>query len=126
MQHSLFRPLVTDALSEPVRGVGAQAFSQRLKNCRRECRQWARRVRPLAQREADTTILVNALDLLEEFRPLHPNERALHSTAVQALHSINAEKLAFWRQHFNLRLAIEWDENSRFFTLVLRGASEKS
>jgi hypothetical protein len=112
---------VIDALSQPVRGVGAQAFSQHLKNCRRECRQWARRVRPLAQREADTKILVNVLDLLEEFSPLHPDECALHCTVVQALHSINAEKLAFWRQHYNLQLAVEWDENSRFFHTCASG-----
>lgn len=68
-----------------------------------------------------TRILVNALDLLEEIRTLSSSEGALRCIAAQALQSINTECLAFWHQQFNVRLAMEWDENSRFFHTAASG-----
>ena len=54
-------------------------------------------------------------------RPLQANEAALRLLVVQGLRSIHSEKLEFWHQHFNLRVALEWDENSRFFHAVASG-----
>ena len=92
-----------------------RSFTHLLKLCRRACRTWARRLGPLDQREYDTRVLVQALDLLEEARPLNANEAALRRLAAQAIQDINRERLTFWRHRFNIRIATEWDENSRFF-----------
>lgn len=85
------------------------------------CRAWAKRRSPVEERELDTKTLLTALDLLEEERCLLPNERTLQRLAAQGLQAIQAEKLAFWRQRFNIRVAIEWDENSRFFHAAANG-----
>nr|CAB3445827.1 unnamed protein product [Digitaria exilis] len=73
------------------------------------------RTPPLHQREHDTKLLINALDLLEEECPLSIPEKTLRRLAIQGLQSMQSEKLAFWRQRFNIRMAVEWDENSKFF-----------
>ena len=52
---------------------------------------------------------------------LHPDERNLRCLATQGLHDIHAEKLARWRQCFHTRVAMEWDENSRFFHAAASG-----
>ncbi|KAF8733580.1 hypothetical protein HU200_014885 [Digitaria exilis] len=115
-----------EVFEEPTSGSTARAFTARIKNCRRPCRSWARRQSPMIQREKDTKILIDALDLLEEVRSLTKAEATLRRIAVQGLRSINSEKLAFWRQRFNLRMAIEWDENSRFFHAAANGRRRKS
>jgi hypothetical protein len=70
--------------------------------------------------------LINALDLLEEQRTLQPNEKKLWCIAVRGLQDIHAEKLAFWRQRFHVRLVVEWDENSRFFHAVASGRCRRN
>lgn len=102
---------IESPLLEPL----ARTFVRRLKKCRGACKNWARQLTPLSQREQDTKILVDVLDLLEEVRPLSHAELTLHRLAIYGLGVINQEKLTFWRQRFKLRLATEWDENSRFF-----------
>ncbi|CAN6228896.1 unnamed protein product [Urochloa humidicola] len=126
MQHEAFRELMINTLHAPCRGSAATSFTQRLKHCRRECRAWARRLRPIDKRENDTRILITALDLLEEARPLTKAERKLRDLATAALHDIGAEKLAFWRQRFNLKTAAQWDENSRFFHTAATGRRRKN
>ena len=116
-----FPSVIQSALAETVSGHTAKSFVQRLKHCRGACRSWSRRQLPLTQREFDTKVLINALDLLEEARPLCANEAALRQLAVQGLQSIHAGKLEFWRQCFNLRVALEWDENSHFFHAAASG-----
>lgn len=66
-------------------------------------------------REKLTQILINALDLLEEERTLSFPESTLRRLAIQGLQSLQSEKLAFWHQHFNSKMAVEWDGNTRFF-----------
>ena len=69
-------------------------FVQMLKHCRGACRSRAKRLLPLAQRENDTKILIDALDLLEEQQKLNSNEQELRRVAIQGLHNVQAEKLA--------------------------------
>ncbi|CAO2039804.1 unnamed protein product [Urochloa humidicola] len=126
LKHPSFTTVILDALAQPVSGAGAKAFIHRLKNCRRECKAWSRRLRPIDQREQDTRVLINALDLLEEARPLTHGERTLREDASRSLQAISAEKLAFWRQRFKIRLAMEWDENSRFFHAAASGRRRKN
>jgi hypothetical protein len=75
----------------------------------------------------DTKILLSALDLLEENRALSPAEATLRCLAAQGIHQdIHSERLAFWRQRFNLCMAVEWDENSRFFHAAVSGRHQKN
>ena len=94
-------------LGHCVHTTDGRAFTHLLKLCRRVCRNWARRLGPLDQRENDTRILIQALDLLEEARPLNANETALRRLAAQAIQDVNCERLALWRQRFNIRIATE-------------------
>ena len=119
--NSQFPMVVQSVLDQPLHGCPAKTFVLRLKRCRTACRSWSRRQRPLVQREGDTKILIDALDLLEEERPLHASEAALRCLAVRSLQDIRSEKLEFWRQRFNTRLALDWDENSRFFHAAASG-----
>jgi len=93
-----FPPLIQSVLDQPLHSRSDKTFVLKLKHCRRACRSWSRRQRPLDQRENDTKILINALDLLVEEQPLHVSEAALHRLAVQGLQDIHSEKLEFWRQ----------------------------
>lgn len=102
------------------------SFCRFAKECRQFCRAWSRRLPPLHQREIDTKALINALDLLEEQRPLTSPESTLRRLAIAGLQSIQAEKLAIWRQRFNLKLAMDWDENSRFFHASASGRRRKN
>jgi len=108
-------------LSRSYSGDVGKNFVQMLKHYRGACRSWAKRLLPLAQWENDTKILIEALDLLEEQQKLNSNEQELRRVAIQSLHNVQAEKLAYWRQCFNVRLAVEWDENSRFFHAAASG-----
>jgi hypothetical protein len=72
-----------------------QAFPKLLKRCCQECRAWSYRQTPLTQREQDTRLLLQALDLVEEARPLNPNEATLHRLAAQGIQAINSEWLTF-------------------------------
>lgn len=108
-------PLIRAAWDRPVTGNTEKCFVQRLKHCRSTCRTWSRRLTPVQVRENDIKVLINALDLLEEQRTLHPNESALRRAAILGLQDVHSEKLAFWRQRFHVRLAMDWDENSCFF-----------
>ncbi|KAF8670729.1 hypothetical protein HU200_050394 [Digitaria exilis] len=121
LHHAAFKDLMQVTLANHSHGSSAQALVKRLKNCHRACRSWSRQLRPLDQRENDTKSLVDALDLLEEVRPLHHSEDTLRRLAIQGLQAINQERLAFLRQRFNLRLATEWDENSKFFHACANG-----
>lgn len=116
--------MVKGVLTRPVPGTGAQAFTQR--RCRGSCRHWCRAACALqSKREADTKIFVNALDLLEETWSLHPEERAVRATATQALHSIHAEKLAFWRRR-NSGLRWIGTRILAFFILVRPGVDART
>jgi len=121
-----FPPVIDAALARPTFGSGAKSFVRRLKHCRTACKNWSRRQLPVDQRHQDLKILINALDLLEEVRPLHASEAALRLHAVHGLQTIHSEKLEFWRQRFNLRVALEWDENSRFFHAAASGRRRKN
>ena len=66
------------------------------------------------------------MDLLEEHRPLHPDELHLRRAAIQSLQDTHAKSLAFWRQRFSSRLAVEWDENSRFFHAAASGRRRRN
>lgn len=78
------------------------------------------------QCENDTKALVDALDLLEEAHPLSPQEATLRRLAIQGVRDIQTEKLTFWQQRFHLRIALEWDENSRFFHTAASGRKCKN
>ena len=90
--------MIQSVLDQPLHSRSDKTFVLKLKHCRIACRSWSRRQRPLDQRENDTKILINALDLLVEEQPLHVSEAALHRLAVQGLQDIHSEKLEFWRQ----------------------------
>ena len=121
-----FRSVILAALSQPTHSEVAKGFILKLKHCRGACRSWAKRLPPLEQRATDIRILIKALDLLEEQRSLHPDELRLRRAAVQGLQDTHAESLAFWRQRFSSRLAVEWDENSRFFHVVVSGRRRRN
>jgi len=113
--------MIRGVLMTPTNGGRSKDFMQKLKHCRGACRSWAKHLVPIDQRAHDTHILINAIDLLEEHRVLHPDERNLRCLATQGLHDIHAEKLARLRQRFHTRVAVEWDENSRFFHAAVSG-----
>ncbi|XP_066360899.1 uncharacterized protein [Miscanthus floridulus] len=69
---------------------------------------------------------MDSLDLLEECQPLHLNECSLLDVAATTLQEVLRAKLIYWRQHFNLKLAFEWDENSRFFHASASGWKRKN
>lgn len=115
LKHDVLKNEINQTLDMPPHDTKSKSFIKLLKHCRHVCRAWAKRIGPIDQREHDTKILINALDLLEKERVLTPAESTLRRIAAQGLQETNAEKLAFWRQRFNIRLAMEWDENSRFF-----------
>jgi len=121
-----FSAILNSVLSAHFSGATAASFTKRLKNCRRACRAWARRQRPLEERAGDTKTLIAALDLLEEERPLSDCEAKLRTLATQSLQNIHTEQLTYWRQRFNLRIAVEWDENSRFFHAAASGRRRKN
>lgn len=85
MHNRQFPPLIHSAWGLPAAGHVAKSFIQRLKNCRRACCSWSRRQSTIDVRENDTEILINALDLLEEQRPLQANEASLRCRAIQGL-----------------------------------------
>ncbi|XP_072150873.1 uncharacterized protein [Setaria viridis] len=66
LQHPAFKEMLNTTIGTAVSGTSSKAFVKRLKNCRHACRSWCKRLHPHEQREADTKILINALDLLEE------------------------------------------------------------
>lgn len=43
-----------------------------------------------------------------------------------AIQDINSERIAYWRQRFHIRIATEWDENSRFFHTSASGKRRKN
>lgn len=108
------------------RGKTGSNFVHMLKRCRHSCRSWAKKIGPNFQREHDTNVLLHALDLLEEERPLTPAESTLRRLATSGLQLIHDEKLAFWQQRFNIRLSVDWDENSRFFHATASGRRRKN
>lgn len=125
LHHATFRGIMEEALqSIPIND--SRTFAQRLKRCRAACRNWARQLRPLVQRENDTKVLIDALDLLEEERDLTSAEATLRRLAITTLQAIHSEKLAYWRQRFNHRMVVEWDENSRFFHASASGRKRKN
>jgi len=124
--HPTFKASITTVLSGSYSGSSEKRLIQQLKHCRRACRLWSRRILPIAQREIDTKLLIDALDLLEECRSLSEEENSLRLLAIQGLQTINSEKLSFWRQRFNLRIAADWDENSRFFHAAASGRRRKN
>lgn len=126
LRHHLFRVAMEHALASGPPGLSSKSFVKRLKLCRAACRAWARRLWPITERKNDTKILIDALDLLEEERDLSKAEAQLRRLATTALQEINNEKLAYWRQRFNLRMAVEWDENSRFFHTSASGRKRKN
>lgn len=95
MHHSEFKDIISTTIAAPVAGHCSKQFIHTLKNCRRVCRTWKRRVRPIDQRENDTKILIDALDLLEETRCLTSAEASLRRLAVHGLQAIHSEKLAY-------------------------------
>lgn len=113
--HNSFRQLLESSLAGAPDVCTGSSFSRLLKRCRKACRSWARRLHSAQQREIDTKILINGLDLLEEARPLSAQENILRTLAANSLHSIAQEKLRCWRQRFSFKLALHGDENTRFF-----------
>ncbi|CAN6374258.1 unnamed protein product [Urochloa humidicola] len=111
----LFRPALVDTIRGPPPEQTQPSFAHHLKCCRRACRSWAKRRGLMHQRETDTKLLVTALDLLEECRPLTQPESILRRLATDNLNSIAQEKLATCRQRYSVKLAIQGDENTRFF-----------
>jgi len=77
-----FMGRVLRVLTSSFPGPISRNFVKHLKSCRRACRLWAKTIRPVEQRARDTKILISALDLLEESRPLHPDEATLRCLAV--------------------------------------------
>lgn len=45
---------------------------------------------------------------------------------VRLPHCVNHEKLTYWRQRFSVKLAFEWDENSRFFHASASGRKRRN
>ena len=126
LHNRAFRTYLGHELALPVPGLVGRGFVRRLKLCRRACRSWAKAVKPIDQRAHDTKILIRAIDLLEEARPLHPEEAELHRLAADGLQAIHAERVSYWRQHFNVKVALDWDKNSKFFHVGAFGRRRKN
>lgn len=89
--HNSFCQLLESSLAGAADVCTGSSFSRLLKRCRKACRSWARRLHSAQQREIDTKILINGLDLLEEARPLSAQENILRTLAANSLHSIAQE-----------------------------------
>lgn len=126
LNHSTFKAQIPSAINTPTQGTPARSFVRRLKTCRSMSRSWARSLRPIDQRENDPKILIDALDSLEECRPLSRAEDKLRSLTAQGLAAIRRERLAHWRQRFNLKMAVEWDEDTKFFHMAANGRRRKN
>jgi hypothetical protein len=116
---------MTATISPPVLGRPGAGMVRRLKTYRGVCRSWLRQTSPIVQREIDTKLLITTLDTLEETRPLVPGEASLRRLATEAIQAIHNEKSSFWCQRCNLKMVVEWDENSRFFPLGGEWAPEE-
>jgi hypothetical protein len=90
--HPEYHDLVVNNWNSVERGDCASKILARLKMTRRLSKQWARRVGHHAQREQDSKAIIDAIDLLEEERPLHPPEARLRSLAIEALELAISEK----------------------------------
>jgi hypothetical protein len=90
-----FKEQIVGTIDLQVHGASGKSFVKRLKNCRNTSRSWAKRIQLIAQLEMDTKILIDALDLLEETRPLSRQEAALRRLAIQGVRDIQTEKLTF-------------------------------
>jgi len=121
-----FKNMMEQCIKDHLAALPLCSLTKRLKTCRARCRSWSKRRLDLAQREIDVKLLVCALDLLEETRPLHNGEATLRRLAIQGLQDINSEKLAYWRQRFSVRVAVEWDENSKFFHAAASGRRRRN
>lgn len=126
LRHATFKEAISQSIDMNAHASIGKNFVKMLKNCRTTCRSWAKRIGPVFQREIDTKILLQALDLLEEERALSHAEASLRHIVIRGLQDIQKEKFDFWRQRFNLRIAMEWDENSRFFHASASGRRRKN
>ncbi|KAF8658077.1 hypothetical protein HU200_059542 [Digitaria exilis] len=94
IHYKTFRDQLNAVIDSPYSGHLSKSFVARLKACRKACRSWAQRIRPLDQREHDTKALLDALDWLEELRSLTRPEATLRRLACEGLHEIKSDKLA--------------------------------
>lgn len=65
-RHQAFKESMRSVIASTINGRPGKSFIARLKSCRKAGRNWARRLRPINQRENDTKVLLDALDRLEE------------------------------------------------------------
>jgi hypothetical protein len=82
---------------------------------RRSIKSW-RKSRPnLGQQETDCRTVIDLFDFVEERRLLSPIEANLRSLVVRILDRVTQSKLLLWKQRSKIKVAIEGDENSRYF-----------
>ena len=113
--HEEFRHLIANSRGSFSHHDPAKRIVGRLKKCHKKCKLWVRRISPHRQRERDCKAIIDALDLLEEERPLGGAEAHLRTLAIDSLELAIMEKVAYWKQRSKLRVAVEGDENTKFF-----------
>lgn len=113
--HEEYRQLVYSSWNNFSHSNPARQIVGHLKHCRRVSKRWAHRVGPHAQRERDCRAIIDVLDLVEEERPLGPVEALLRLLAIDALNLSIREKTTYWKQRSKIRVALEGDENNKFF-----------
>ncbi|WVZ86073.1 hypothetical protein U9M48_032914 [Paspalum notatum var. saurae] len=93
----------------------AASLSLRLKRVRSHSKAWCWRLTSSGQREKDCKLVIRFLDVVEECRSLSPSELILRSVVASSLSRAVEEKILHWRQRSKVSVALEGDENSRFF-----------
>lgn len=87
----------------------------KLKRTRAASKQWRKHHSSVSQWETDCKIVISLLDSTEEQRPLNPMESNLRFIVVSVVSRTVKEKFLHWKQRSKVRVAIEGDENTRYF-----------
>ncbi|KAF8672185.1 hypothetical protein HU200_049753 [Digitaria exilis] len=113
--HEEYRELIRGRWNTTTSHDPAKRITSRLKLCRRLSKDWNCRIGSHAHRERDCKAIIDALDLLEEERVLSPAESHIRALAADSLSLSIKEKVAYWKQRGKIRIAVEGDENTKFF-----------
>jgi hypothetical protein len=110
-------PKITQAWNSAHRNSNAATtLSFALKRTRQSLKRWRRSLPNQKFRETNTKCVIAFLDNLEGIRNLSSLEINLRRLLIKILQRLIGERVAFWRQRWKLKFAIEGDKNTKKFT----------
>jgi exonuclease III len=111
-----FREIVQSAwCCRTVNSDSAGLLAAKLKETRRGLKNWSKQHSNMYQQESDCRLVINLLDHIEEQRSLSISESKLRVVITKVLSRTAQAKLLLWRQRAKIKVAVEGDENTRFF-----------